>query len=339
VGYRDAAGEPVIQPAARPSASMDELPWADWSKLDLSRYRSHPMIAMEGITVPIQGSRGCAYSCSFCAQDTVFHGVRLRSPANICDEIEHHIERYGVTRFGFIDAYWPLSVRKGHAFLDDLERRGLHRRITWVTETRVDKVDEGLLRRMAADGCRLIMYGIEFGTDEALAATGKHARTSQAEDAIRWTHAAGILTLGLYVIGMPGETPASVRQTLAFARRLGTDIAKFNIAVPLPGSAFFDEVMGDQRDALDYDAFHSWFNPFAAGRGLVWTPEGLDGDTLVRLQRMGMLRYYLRPRHIRQVLRRGAIRPRDMLLGGAALVGDGAQILIGRLRDRATPHA
>ncbi|RME21768.1 MAG: radical SAM protein, partial [Deltaproteobacteria bacterium] len=337
VGYVDpATGEPVIQPARRPTRPLDEVPWPDWSKIDLSRYDSHPMIAMDGVTLPIQGSRGCAYSCTFCAQDQVFQAVRRRSPANICDELEHHIERYGVTRFGFIDAYWPLSVRKGHEFLDELERRGLHRRITWVTETRVDKVDEGLLRRMAADGCRLIMYGIEFGSDEALASTRKHARTSQAEDAIRWTHEAGILTLGLYVIGMPGETEDSIRRTLAFARKLGTDIAKFNIAVPLPGSAFFEETIGSQRDSLDYDAFHSWFNPFASGRDLVWTPDGLDGRRLVRLQRQGMLRYYLRPRHVRQVLRRRAIKPADMALGGVALVGDAAGAWLQGLRRRAS---
>ncbi len=335
VGRRGPDGTPVILPAARPTERLDAVAWADWSKLDLSRYTSHPMIAMDGITLPIQGSRGCAYACTFCAQDQVFTTVRRRSPQSICDELEHNMERFGVTRFGFIDAYWPLSVKSGHAFLDEFERRGLHTQLTWVTETRVDKVDRPLLARMAADGCRLIMYGIEFGSDEALASTQKHAVTSEAVDAIRWTHEVGILTLGLYVIGMPGEDEASIRRTLAFARELGTDIAKFNIAVPLPGSQFFEETIGHRRDTLDYDAFHSWFNPFASGRGLVWTPEGLSGDTLVRLQRRGMLRYYLRPRHVAQVLRRRAIKPSDMVLGGAALVGDAAKAWLHGMRRRA----
>lgn len=332
VGFRQPDGRAVIQPVAKPTVRLDEVAWADWSKLDLSRYTNHPMIAMSGVTLPIQGSRGCAYSCTFCAQDQIFPTVRQRSPASICDELEHNIERFGVTNYGFIDAYFPLSVKKGHAFLDELERRGLHTVITWVTETRVDKVDRELLARMAAAGCRLIMYGIEFGSDEALAATKKHAETSQAVKAVRWTHEVGILTLGLYVIGMPGENEASVRRTLAFARELGTDIAKFNIAVPLPGSQFFVEVFGDELDSLDYDAFHSWFNPMASGRGLVWTPEGLSGAQLVRLQRRGMLRYYLRPRHVVQVLRRRAIQPQDMVMGGVALVADAAKLWLGGRR-------
>lgn len=339
VGYRDAHGQPCITPPARPTAALDDIPFPAWHKLDLEKYQAHPMIAMHGVTLPLQGSRGCAYSCTFCAQDQVFKAVRHRDPERICDEIEHGIERYGCTQFGFIDAYWPLSVKKGHRFLDVLERRGLHERITWVTETRVDKVDRELLFRMKADGCKLIMYGIEFGSDEALRATRKHAEVSQAERAVAWTHEAGILTLGLYVIGMPGESPESIRRTLAFARELGTDIAKFNIAVPLPGSQFFDDVFGGQEDRLDYDAFHSWYNPFAAGSSLVWTPDGLDGSDLVRLQREGMLRYYLRPAHIRQVLARRAIRKRDILMGGSALLGDVAEIWLARLPGMAPPRA
>lgn len=337
VGYLGDEG-PVVEPPARPTTALEDLPYPDWNRLDLDKYAYHPMIAMHGITLPIQGSRGCAYACTFCAQDQVFKAVRQRSPAAICDELEHHIEATGVTSFGFIDAYWPLSVKKGHLFLDELERRGLHKKITWVTETRVDKVDKGLLQRMKDDGCRLIMYGIEFGSDEALSSTNKHAEVSQAVKAVRWTHEVGILTLGLYVIGMPGENKDSIRQTLRFARELGTDIAKFNIAVPLPGSVFFDETIGQDLDAIDYDAFHSWFNPWASGRELVWTPDGLDGRDIVRLQREGMLRYYLRPRHIRQVLARRAIRPRDMMLGAGALVGDVAGMWLSRAADRLRPR-
>lgn len=338
VGYLGPDG-PVIAPPERPKTALEDLPYPDWNRLDLDKYAYHPMIAMHGITLPIQGSRGCAYACTFCAQDQVFKSVRMRSPAAICDELEHHIEKTGVTSFGFIDAYWPLSVAKGHRFLDELERRGLHKKITWVTETRVDKVDKGLLQRMKDDGCRLIMYGIEFGSDEALDFTNKHAQTSQAVEAVRWTHEVGILTLGLYVIGMPGEDHTSIRRTLAFARQLGTDIAKFNIAVPLPGSVFFDETIGQDLDAVDYDAFHSWYNPWAGGRELVWTPEGLDGRDLVRLQREGMLRYYLRPRHIEQVLRRRAIKPRDMMLGAGALVGDVAGMWMSRVAARMRPES
>lgn len=327
-------GRVVHNPSGRPTVPLDALPYPAWHKLPLERYAWHPMIALQGVALPIQGSRGCAYSCTFCAQDQVFQQVRRRDVEAVCDELEHVMRTTGATQFGFIDAYWPLSVRAGHAFIDALERRGLDRRITWVTETRVDKVDRELLFRMKAAGCRLIMYGIEFGTDEQLALTRKNARTSQAVDAIRWSREAGIFTLGLYVIGMPGEDTASVRRTLSFARKLGTDIAKFNIAVPLPGSAFFTEVYGDAVDDLDYDAFSSWYNPFVAGGNLVWTPEAIDGATLVRLQREGMLRYYLRPGFVWNTLRSGAIRPIDMGLGGAALVGDAARIEAVRLTGR-----
>ncbi len=342
LSWRDEDGGVHHNPDARPTVPLDALPFADWSTLDLSRYRSFPVVAMHDTVIPIQGSRGCAYHCSFCAQDQVFQAVRRRSIDRICDEIEHHIDRYGVTHYGFNDAYFPLSIRQGHAFLDELERRGLHRRITWITETRVDKVDRDLLRRMGEDGCRLVLFGIEFGTDAVLEATGKHARTAQARDAVRWAREAGVLTLGLYVIGMPGETRESVLATLRFARELSTDIAKFNIAVPLPGSQFFEEVFGPDaasRD-LDTDAFHSWYNPLVAGDDLAWTPEGMSGTELVWLQRLGMLGYYARPRFVLQTLRSGAIRPADMARGTAWLLGDlgamAASALRGRL-SRANP--
>lgn len=326
VSFKDASGQVVHNPDGKPSIAMEDLPLPAWHLLDLERYKYFPVISMHDVTLPIQGSRGCAYGCTFCAQDQVYQAIRQREPGSICDEIEAMIARHGVTHFGFNDAYFPLSVKKGHQFLDELERRGLGSKITWITETRVDKVDLGLLERMAQNGCRLIMYGVEFGSEETLKATKKHAEISQARLAIQWTHEAGILTLGLYVLGMPGEDAGSVRRTLRFARELNTDIAKFNIAVPLPGSVFFDDVFGERKDELDYAAFHSWYNPYETGGDLVWSPEGMAGRELVRLQREGMLRYYLRPSFVLQTLRRGGIKPRDFVSGGRALVVDLAKI-------------
>ncbi len=326
-----ADGQVIAGPPRPPLPDLDALPRPAWHLLDLSLYEKVPMLCLpDGPTLSIQASRGCYYRCTFCSQDQLFKKFRHRSVGSVVDEMAYFLAHRGVRRFVFIDANFPFTRDFGFAFCAELRRRGLHRELQWLTETRPDMVDRELLGAMKAAGLHLIMYGFEVGNQAILDSLDKGFTLAQAREAMRLTREAGIYTLGLFMLGMPGETVQTCRQTIALAKELDCDMVKFNIAVPLPGSRFYEE----QRHRLRVDAperFTSWTDWSPEAGKLVWVPEGMTDAQLRVLQRQAMLAFYARPRLVARHLRNGTLSPRNMILGGGAL-------LAGAVRTALTPR-
>ena len=173
-------------------------------------------------------------------------------------------------------------------------------KIGWDARARVNTVDRDLLKKMKKAGVHLIMYGFEVGNQEVLSKTGKRTTLEQAKEAMRMTKKAKILSLGLFMLGLPGETIVSCEDTIRFANELDCDIAKFNIAVPLPGSEFFAGYIGKKEAVGDTSKFTSWFDWSSLSNSgqLLSTPQDVSSRELVDLQRKAMFSFYLKPRII-----------------------------------------
>ena len=214
----------------------DFIPAPAWHHLDLSPYR----LPLKGtpflIVAPI---RGCPYTCSFCTAP-LYYGRRLRKRpvAKIADEIADNIRRFHIRDF-FIWAD-TFTADKGYvkAFSREILTRGL--RISWTCNSRVDTVDREMLSLMKAAGLWMVSFGLESGSPHVLGQTGKGITVEQSRRAVSMAHDLGIKTSGHFVLGLPGETEVSMRETLAFALDLPLDIAQFYTAAPFPGTRLYD---------------------------------------------------------------------------------------------------
>jgi len=130
----------------------------------------------------------------------------------------------------------------------------------------------------------------------------------------------GVAVLGLFMIGMPGETEKSARETFRFAKELDPDFAKFNIAVPYPGSEFFETWRAGHEGPMDWEKFSSWLDLASAGE-LLFTPEGMSSAQLVSLRDEGMRQFYLRPRFIARHLYQGTLGLTGVSRGMKVFVG------------------
>jgi radical SAM superfamily enzyme YgiQ (UPF0313 family) len=137
--------------------------------------------------------------------------------------------------------------------------------IHWTSNSRVDFVDEEMLQLMGRAGCRLISWGIESGNEQILKHARKGAYPDKAERALRWAKQASIMNWGYFIIGLPGETEQTIRQTIDFAKKLPLDIALFHVAAPYPGTPFFFEVVENK-----------WFRP-----GTRWEQVDMDKGTVL----------------------------------------------------------
>ena len=137
--------------------------------------------------------------------------------------------------------------------------------IKWMCNSRVDYVDEEMLTLMGKAGNWMISWGIESGNEAILKRAHKGADPAKAERALRWAKNAGIMNWGYFIIGLPGETEETIRQSIDFAKKLPLDIALFHVAAPYPGTPFFFEV-----------AENGWFRP-----GTRWEQVDMDKGTVL----------------------------------------------------------
>lgn len=137
--------------------------------------------------------------------------------------------------------------------------------IRWTSNSRVDYVDEEMLKTMARAGSFMIAWGIESANEEILKHARKGADPKKAERALHWAKEAGIMNWGYFIIGLPGETEKTIRQTIDFAKKIPLDIALFHVAAPYPGTPFFFEV-----------ARQGWFRP-----GTRWEHVDMDQGTVL----------------------------------------------------------
>jgi len=328
-------GGKVVHNPDRPILEdLDRLPYPAWHRVDLFNpsYMELPVIGVYSTPLAVMASRGCPFGCVYCSQDKHYKKVRLRKISKVVDEIESHVDRYGVEWLTFNDAYFPWNRRQGLDFADEMIRRGLHRRVRWTTESRVDRVDEELMMRLSESGLEVIFFGFESGNQAILDRAGKGTTLEQARQAAQAARNAGVAVMGFFMLGLPGDTVESCWETVRFAMELDCDFAKFAITVPYPGSALYDELRG-QIDGRQFEKFTSWYN-WASGRDeLIYSPEGMTVQELISVQRMGMLRFYARPTQVYRHLRRGTIRPKAMALGATVLLEGAAQSAFDRLRS------
>jgi anaerobic magnesium-protoporphyrin IX monomethyl ester cyclase len=313
-------GQIVHNPERGFMADLDSLPYPAWDMLSLEAYRSHPMISVNNaIALPVLASRGCDYRCYYCSQDKSYNKFKYRKLEEVVNEIEYFNTNLKVKTFGFCDAYFPFDEKSGFEFCDTIIRRKLHKKIRWVTETRVDKVTPDLLKIMKAAGLHLIMYGIEVGNETVLKSLGKGTTLTQARTAVKESKKAGILTQGLFMLGLPGETEKTCKDTINFARELDCDIVKFNVAVPYPGSRFFQEYAG-KEDLGNPDTFTSWIDWTASQKNLSFVPKEMSSEALRYLQRKAMFEFYVRPKVIIRHIAKGTISLKNVFLGGIWLI-------------------
>jgi len=207
-----------------------------------------------------------------------------------------------------------FTVNREHVMgiCEGLQR--LERPIRWTCNSRVDFCDQEMLQTMARAGCWMISWGIESGDPDMLRRMRKGTTLEAIEQAVRWSREAGIKNWGYFIIGLPGETEASIRRTIDLAKRLPLDLALFHIAAPHPGTPFFFEVVengwfrqGTQWEAVDMD------------RSTVLDYPNLSAEELVRWAQRAFREWALRPGPLWTYVKMLATSP--SLWGTAAEIG------------------
>lgn len=268
---------------------LDALPMPLHHLLPFKRYR---MPLLKGPFTFIETSRGCPAGCVYCIKHVSYnYTVRLRSPEYLLKEL-WELDRLGIHNIHMYSDLFTVSRDQVVDLANLIIKEGP--KIRWMCNSRVDYVDQEMLQLMARSGCWLISWGIESASEDVLKRARKGYRMEQAPQALEWAKRAGIMNWGYFIIGLPGETEETIRQTIAFSKKMPLDIALFHIAGPYPGTPFFFDVIE-----------HDWFRP-----GTQWEEVDMDRSTVLQYPELSaeQLEYWAR-----RAFREWAFRPRPLL--------------------------
>jgi len=296
---------------------LDALPFPAWHLFPIEKYRIFNFARVKEPGTLILGSRGCPFKCTYCSL-IVNEGNRRRkrSVKSIADECEWLYDKFGYKQASFIDPIFPFYRQEGLDFAQEMIRRGLHDKMVWITETRVDLVDYDLMVAMREGGLRRVMFGFETGSPEQLKRIRKGAKVDRGVDAARAAKQAGVGVVGFFMIGIPGSTHADIQATIKYSSRvLDIDFAKFTVFVPYPGTAEYDSLVkeGKLEEPENWGRFTSYPT---SERPPAYVPDGMTVDDLIRYQKKAYLAFYFRPRMVlNHLFRARTLTWRDAMAG------------------------
>ncbi len=280
-------GSMVLTEEAEP-VDLNDLPMPAFHLLPMEKYFYEVLGSRLAV---LEGSRGCASSCTFCLLKMYGKGVRRKSIPKLVAEVEYAISRFGVKTCYFMDLEFTVFREGVLELCDYLIKKQYDFR--WTCQTRFDLIDEDLLRKMRKAGCCLIHFGVEGGTDELLRKVNKKMTIRQIEENMHMVHRVGIASACFFILGFPGLNRFEIQQTIRFAKQLNPTYALFHIAIPYPGTVLYDEIQGGERQVYSKELF----------------PEAcLKEEELERLKRLirnAYAGYYLRPQYIASRLSKG----------------------------------
>ncbi|MFH0795853.1 MAG: radical SAM protein [Candidatus Omnitrophota bacterium] len=291
----------IIHNPARPLLeNLDGLPFPAWHYISPYDYpdsgKLYPFITL------ISG-RGCDAACTFCLFTQVMYGRRYRyqSPERVASEIEYDLRLFPFLKeVMFEDDTFTLKKHRERTvrICEEMLKRNI--RIAWSANARPDLTEMEVLKAMKRSGCRMLVVGFEFGNQELLDRVRKGIELEQMQLFSENCRKAGIRIHGCFMIGGPGETRKTARETIRFAQRIKIDTAQFSGLCPYPGTEFYRWCK--ENGYLVPRDWPDWVDKNLEQKAIVSYPQ-LPVEEINRLVDRGLKSFYLRPQQMLIMLR------------------------------------
>ncbi|MFA5358311.1 MAG: radical SAM protein [Patescibacteria group bacterium] len=253
----------VINQAGPLDKDIDWLAFPARHLLDESDFIMNNRLAGTDIRMThIMLSRGCPFSCRFCA--VMQKKLQYRSGVNAKTELEYLKREYQINGFAIVDDNFVVDKRAVNVLCKEIGGLGL----AWSALSRVDTVDYELLEVMQDAGCLELKFGIESGSERMLQAMGKNISCNQIRRAITLSFSLGIKVKAFLVHGFPGEDMSSTQETISLLKDIGGMIDRVSLFrfTPLPGSYVFNNAskfgLLIPENIEDWSRFHIYHNNY-----------------------------------------------------------------------------
>lgn len=303
LSYKTSDGQLHRNPDAQVITDLDSLPWPAYHLFKMDRYTNlQPATdAIDGSrSFSIMTSRGCPYRCTFCSQSIMPIKWRARSPENVIEEWRHLVRELGALEVGVLDDSANIRKARLHQLADMLIAERLNH-VPWifVNGIRANLADYDLLVKLKQAGLRRTAFGVETGDAEMIVKIDKHVDHDTIRQAFKNAKAAGIETIGFFIIGLPGDTRQTMQRTIDFAIELDPMIANFSMMTPYPGTVVYQQIKEGGRFLVDDWEDYVFFDQKAR-----YEMGDLTAGLMEEMYRKAYRQFYWRPKYVMRAMGR-----------------------------------
>jgi len=233
--------------------NLDSLPFPDRETIRQKEYLKIQEDVVGKPMIRLITSRGCYHRCTFCANNSTKY--RLRTSANIVEEINSLVDIYKIKNFFFCDAIFMSPKSRLKELCNQIINQDL--KLNWKAHARVDEIDFETLKLISEAGCNQLFFGVESGSDKILKILKKGTTQEQTIEAFELCKKIGISTFAYFLVGVPGETDEDIKATVDIINRIQPDGLDVYILLPYPGSSIFNEYCKD-KSFFNWDKYLGW---------------------------------------------------------------------------------
>ena len=236
--------------------NIDNFPYPDWDNWCIEEYIDCGQVTgiNTGRSIPILGSRGCPYACTFCSNEEMWtRKYIMRSGKSIVDEMENFINKYNVNGFTFMDSTFIIDRKKTLDYSKELIKRDLKIKYQLPAGTRCEAFDLELAQSLDKSGLVNFSFAPESGDEYILDIIQKKIKIDDFIDAVKVVLKTNMTVGVFFVIGFPEDTIKSLKNSIKLIRNLAligvhdVTVSKFT---PYPGSPYYHQIydLGEIED-------------------------------------------------------------------------------------------
>lgn len=251
----------------------------------------------------IVGSRGCPFKCIFCSQRLISGQLyRYLPDYRIINKIKLLVDKYHQDKIWFIDDTFTVNKQRAIRLLGEIIKSGYHKKVCFIAQSRGKDITWELLTKMKEANFASISFGVETGSEKVMSQIDKAETVEDNVRAIKLTHKAGISTDASFVMGLPTETKEDRKLSSKLARSIPLDGARFNIAIPYPGTRLYEIAKKEKR----LNVLEDWSNcsnqHYMISDNIPYAPVGTSNIELIYDTLVANLLFTLRPKILFKIL-------------------------------------
>lgn len=210
------------------------------NKLPFPAFDLYPYLGF----IVILTSRGCPFSCTYCASSILYKNFIRRDPIEVVDEIEYWINQYYINNIAFYDdALLVNSETHFIPIIKEILRRGIQCHFHTPNALHIKEVNEEVAKLLYISNFKQIRLGFETSNEITQIETGGKVNTEEFLRAINYLKKAGFSgeEIGVYIMaGLPGQRIEEVEETVIFVKKQGVKPILVEYS-PIPNTPLFEK--------------------------------------------------------------------------------------------------
>ena len=290
-------GEVTVNEKRNRIRAIDDFPYPDWEQWSIREYIDYGQVTGVnlGMAIPILGSRGCPYECTFCSnKDMWTKRYIMRSAKGIVAEMRYMQEQYDVSVFNFMDSTFIINKHKISQFCEELIQSGLNIEYQLPAGTRSEALTDEVIKLLESSGLRNIGLAPESGSEMIRKIVKKNINYDDFINTVKSLKRSKITASCFMVIGFPEDDYGTLRESSRLIRKLailGIDDITVSQFTPYPGSEYYRQLVASGKIYDQYDRLSDIVN-FYSSEPRNYAENINDGDLYKIMVRM-YLQFYL----------------------------------------------